>query len=135
MSPAMTDAPQAGTGAGCIHVEAGGLLPQFLALRSQSLLNSWPLVTNVRSTLEAEIKKAGWVFFFMAGTIEKTAFGFNKRKTLRTALNPLTRSVRSQKCNCFEIVDVTSKRFLGMSRVSVSAHARHLQKGLVCLAP
>jgi hypothetical protein len=135
MSPAITDAPEAGTGAGSIHVEAGGLLPQFLVLRSQSLLNSWPLVTNVRSTFDAEIKKAGWVFFLMAGKIEKTAFGFDKRKTLRTALNRLTRSVRSQKCNCFEIMDVTTKQFLGMSWVSVSAHARHLQKGLVCLVP
>lgn len=89
MSPAMTDAPEAGLGMGSIHVEAGGLLPQFLVLRSQSLLNSWPLVTNVRSTFDAEIRKAGWVFFFMAGKIEKTAFGFDKRKTLRTALNRL----------------------------------------------
>lgn len=135
MSPAITDAPEAGLGVGSIHVEASGLLPQFLVLRSQSLLNSWPLVTNVRSTFDAEIRKAGWVFFFMAGKIEKTAFGFDKRKTLRTALSRLTRSVRSQKCNCFEIMDVTSKHFLGMSWVSVSAHARHLQKGMVCLAP
>jgi hypothetical protein len=135
MSAAMVDATEAGIGAGNIYVEASGLLPGFLTLRSQSLLNSWPVITNVRSTFEAEIKKAGWVFFFMAGKIEKTAFGFDKRKTLRTALNRLTRAVRSQKCNSFEILRVTSKEFLGMSWVSVSAHARHLQEGLVCLAP
>jgi hypothetical protein len=135
MSAAMVDATEAGIGAGSIHIDAGGQLPKFLSLRTQSLLNSWPAITNVRSTFEAEIRKAGWVFFFMAGKIEKTAFGFDKRKTLHTALNRLTRSVRSQKCNSFEITDVTSKHFLGMSWVSVSAHARHLQRGQVCLAP
>jgi hypothetical protein len=126
---------EAGIEAGSIHIDAGGQLPKFLSLRTQSLLNSWPVVTNVRSTFEAEIKKAGWVFFFMAGKIERSAFGFDKRKTLKAALNRLTISVRSQKCNCFEIMDVTSKQFLGISRVSVSAHARHLQRGQVCLAP
>jgi hypothetical protein len=135
MSAGMVDATEAGIGAGSIHIDAGGQLPKFLSLRTQSLLNSWPVITNVRSTFEAEIRKAGWVFFFMAGKIEKTAFGFDKRKTLHTALNRLTRSVRSQKCNSFEIMDVTSKHFLGMSWVSVSAHARHLQRGQVCLAP
>jgi hypothetical protein len=135
MSAGMVDATEAGIGAGSIHIDAGGQLPKFLSLRTQSLLNSWPMITNVRSTFDAEIRKAGWVFFFMAGKIEKTAFGFDKRKTLHTALNRLTRSVRSQKCNSFEIMDVTSKHFLGMSSVSVSAHARHLQRGQVCLAP
>jgi len=32
----------------------------------------------------------------------------------------------------FEIMQVTSKQFLGVFRVSVAAHARHLQQGLVC---
>ncbi len=135
MSAGMVDTTEAGIGAGSIHIDAGGQLPKFLSLRTQSLLNSWPVITNVRSTFDAEIRKAGWVFFFMAGKIEKTAFGFDKRKTLHTALNRLTRSVRSQKCNSFEITGVTSKHFLGMSSVSVSAHARHLQRGQVCLAP
>jgi hypothetical protein len=126
----MTDAIEAGS----IHIQAGEQLPKFLTLRSQSLLNSWPLVANVRSLLEEEIGKAGWVFFFMAGKIENTAFGFDKGKTLRAALNHLITRVKSQRCNSFEILEITSTRFLGVFRVSVSAHARHLQKGSVCLA-
>ena len=48
---------------------------RVFVVRISALLNSWPVITNVRSTFDAEIKKAGWIFFFMAGKIEKTAFG------------------------------------------------------------
>ena len=35
-----------------------------------------------------------------------------------------------QKCNCLEIDEVATRSFLGMPGVSVSAHTRHIQKGM-----
>jgi len=119
--------------ANSIHIEKSARLPAFLLLGTDALLNGWAAVHNARSGLEEETRKAGWIFFFLAGKIETTAVGFNAAKTLRTALNRLTALVKSRNCNSFEIIGVTSSRFLGMSRVIVSAHARNLQKGAVCL--
>ena len=65
----------------------------------------------------------------MAGEIKATVFGFDKQKALRTALKRLIADVRSQHCNSIEITGVVDKSFLRMPCVSVSAHARHLQKG------
>ena len=96
------------------------------------MVKGWSVVRNVRSTLESETAKAGWISFFMAGKIEKAAFGFDRRRTLGAALRQLAKQVKSGNCNSFEILHVTSKQFLGVFRVTVTAHARHFQKDLVC---
>jgi len=117
---------------GSVYIEHSANLPKFLQLGSDSLLKGWSEITNVRSRLEAETTKAGWISFFMAGKVEKFALGFDRQKTLRVALNRLAKCVRSAKCNSFEIMRVTTERFPGLFRVTVVAHARHLQEGLVC---
>jgi hypothetical protein len=114
--------------AGSIHVERNARLPRFLRFSGDPLLQDWPVLRNVRSTLEAETMNAGWISFFMAGNIEKTSFGFNRQKTLGAAMRRLARQVKSENCNSFEIINVTSNQFLGVFRVTVAAHARHLQE-------
>jgi len=117
--------------AGSIHVERSTRLPAFLQFGGDPLLKGWSVLRNVRSTFEAETAKAGWVCFFMAGKIDKTCFGFSRRNALGAALSRLARRVKSENCNSFEIMHVTSKDFLGVFRVTVSAHARRLQEGSV----
>src|ERR1035438_6910519 len=75
--------------AGSILIEEGTHLPNSLLLQSESCSNGWASVKNTRSTLEKEIQEAGWTFFFMAGEIRSTVFGFDKQKTLRAALKRL----------------------------------------------
>ena len=67
----------------------------------------------------------------MAGEIRSTVFGFDGQKALGAALKRLIANVKSQNCNSIEITKVTRNSFLKVPYVSVSAHARHLQKGLV----
>ena len=116
--------------AGSILIAEGMLLPKPLLLQSGSDLKGWAEVKTSRSTFEKEIQEAGWTWFFMAGEIRTTAFGFDRQKTLRTALQRLIAKVTSQHCNSIEIAQVTSNSFLKVPCVSVSAHPRHLQKGL-----
>ena len=66
----------------------------------------------------------------MAGEIKTTVFGFDRQKALRAALKRLIANVKSQHCNSIEITQVTGKSFLRVPYVSVSAHPRHLQKGM-----
>jgi hypothetical protein len=65
----------------------------------------------------------------MAGEIKTTVFGFDRQHALCAALQRLIAVVKSQHCNGIEITRVTEKSFLKVPYVSVSAHARHLQKG------
>lgn len=125
---------------GSLHFERSANLPAFLdfggdPIAGGTALKGWSVLRNVRSTLEAETAKAGWISFFMAGIIEKTSFGIDRQKTLAAAMRQLAGFVKSEHCNSFEIMHVTSQHFLGVFRVTVAAHARHLQKlkeSLVC---
>ena len=115
-------------GDGSVLIQTGTHLPRSLVLTRTALLSGWSLAGNSRSAFEREMREAGWTLFFMAGIIQITAFGLNERNTLSAALNRLAGRVKSQSCNSFEIAHITRESFLGVCRVSISAHARHLQK-------
>ena len=117
--------------AGSILVEEGTHLPKSLLLQSEPNSDGWVVVKDARSTFEKTIQEAGWTFFFMAGVIKTTVLGFDKQKAVRVALKRLIADVKSQHCNSIEITRVTDKSFLKVPYVSVSAHPRHLQKGIV----
>ena len=116
--------------AGSILVEKRTHLPNSMQLQSEPDSSGWAPLNGTRPAFEKEVHEAGWTFFFMAGAIRATVFGFDRQKTLRAALRRLIRNVRSHNCNAIEITQVSVKSFLKVPYVSVSAHARHLQKGL-----
>ena len=116
--------------AGSILVQEGTHLPNALLLQSESYSNGWAAVKDPRSTFEKAIQEAGWTFFFMAGEITTTVFGFDRQKALRAALKRLIADVKSQHCNSIEITRVMGRSFLSVPYVSVSAHLRHLQEGI-----
>jgi hypothetical protein len=48
-----------------------------------------------------------------------------------SALQRVIAGARLQHCNCIEIDEVSAHSFLGIPYVSVSAHTRHIQKGMI----
>src|SRR5260370_8631618 len=116
--------------AGSILIEEGTHLPKSLLLQSESNSNGVEGVKDACSTFEKTIQEAGWNFFLMAGEIKATVFGFDRQKALCAALKRLIADVKSQHCNSIEITRVIGKSFLKVPYVSVSAHPRHLQKGV-----
>jgi hypothetical protein len=116
--------------AGSIWIEGRTHLPNSMRLPSGPDSSGWATLDGARPAFEKGIQEAGWTFFFIAGEIKATVFGFDKEKARRTALKQLLANVKSHNCNAIEIAQVVDKTFLGVPYVSVSAHARHLQKGL-----
>jgi hypothetical protein len=116
--------------AGSILIEPHAHLPNSIRLQGEPDASGWATLNGARSAFEKEIREAGWTFFFMAGEIKATVFGFDRQKTLRAAFERLIANVKSRNCNGIEITQVTVKSFLKVPYVSVSAHARHLQQGL-----
>jgi hypothetical protein len=115
--------------AGSIWIEGSTHLPESMQLQNRPDSSGWAPLNGTRSTFEKEVRDAGWTLFFMAGEIKTTAFGFDKQKSLRAAFQRLTANVKSHNCNGIEINQVTAKSFLKVPYVTVSAHARHIQKG------
>ncbi len=121
----MSDAIKAGT----ILIEEGTSMPESLLLEGGPSSSGWRSVSNLdRNELDTKINKAGWTFFFMAGEIKISTFGFDKEKAVRRAVKGVITNVEAQKCNCLEITQVSPKSFLGIPYVNIRAHARHIQK-------
>jgi hypothetical protein len=117
----MTDAIKTGT----ILIEAGASLPASLGLEGA---NGWRPVDNKDLQLDTAIQQAGWTFFFMAGEIKITAFGWDKEQAARRAMKQVLSNVEAQHCNCVEFTGVSAKSFLGVPYASVTAHSRHIQQ-------
>jgi hypothetical protein len=107
--------------------------PQCFQLEEDPYPNAWMSVKHNLTSyeLEQELATAGWTFFYMAKAIRTTAFGFDRARMVHAALKRVITNVRHQKCNSLEIDDVGTHSFLGIRYVRVSAHARHIQRGMV----
>ena len=111
-----------------ILIKNGTALPESLGLQSEPHSLDWRSVTNLDCrSLDDQLSKAGWTFFYMAGDIKRSFFGFDADRAARTAVSRIVRDVQSQGCNCVEITRVTKGSCLGLPYVSVIAHARHIQ--------
>ena len=115
---------------GTILIAKNALRPPCIQVEDHTFPESWVSVAhNLPSNeMEKQLTAVGWTFFYMANAITTTAFGFDRTKMMHTALQRAITSVRGQKCNCLEIDDVTTRKFLGIPYVSLWVHPRHIQK-------
>jgi hypothetical protein len=114
-------------------VQKGTLLPPAFRHGSESYPNAWVSVKSSLNPhdLEKEFAALGWTFHYMAGKIKATAYGFDRQKSVEKALGRLIVRAVLQKCNCLEIGEVATQNFCGIPYVSLSAHIRHIQRGIV----
>ena len=116
---------------GTILIKDGAFLPDALQFESGPCATGWRLVKDLDGYgLDRKIHEAGWTFFCLASEIKATIFGFDRKKTVRRAVKRILANLKSERFNSFEITRVTSKRFLGVPYVSVSACSRHIQESL-----
>jgi len=118
---------------GTIFIEEGTSVPNSLKFESEPYSNGWRSVKNLNGYgLEREIRAVGWTLVNLA-QIKASAFGFDREKAARRALNGVLANVKSDNFNSLEISQVAAKRFLGLPYVTVSAHARHIQESMFLL--
>lgn len=118
---------------GSILMEKDALHPSCFEVQDESFPMGWTAVTHKFSfhDFETELSTTGWTFFYMANQITATALAFNRKKAIDSALEGLIKDVRRRRCNCLEIDTVDTRSFLRMHYVTMSAHPRHIQKGMV----
>ncbi len=117
-----------------ILIKDGTFLPDALQFESEPCATGWRLVRNLDGYgLGRKIHEAGWTFFWLAGEIKATVFGFDGQKTVRRAVKRILTNLKSEKFNGLEITQVEAKRFLGLPYASVCAHSRHIQENAFLL--
>jgi hypothetical protein len=115
--------------AGTIMMQAGTLIPQSVRVEAEPYSHDWGMLKDSDSNiLDHNLRGAGWSFFFLAARIQAIAWGKRGETTVRRAVTHVLTKVKSLRFNCLEITEITTKRFLGLPYVRVSAHPRHIQK-------
>ena len=121
------------TSSGTILIREGTALPAAVPFESEPYSSGWRLVKDLDGNgLGRKIQEAGWTFFCQAGEIKATVFGLDEEKMARRAVAHILANLPSERFNSLEITRVASsasKRFLGVTYVTVSAQSRHIQEG------
>ena len=128
----MTGAIKVGT----ILIEEGTLMPECLRFDSEPYSDCWRAVKNLDACgLDRKIREAAWTFFYMAGEVRASVFGFDRQKAIHRAVSRLLVNLKAENFNSLEITRVAAKRFLGLPYVTVSAHQRHIQESILLFQP
>src|SRR5258708_11174425 len=111
---------------GTLLIENGTLLPRSLVLASEPYSSGWTTVANLRSDFERDITQAGWTFFFLAGEIHPTVFGFNPGTDVHTAGGLYLPNAETQDCKRIEISEPPLNAYPGLPIACVPAHSRDI---------
>jgi hypothetical protein len=112
-------------------MQSGTLIPGSLRVETEPCLPGWELIKNSDGdTIDRNIRKAGWNFFFLAANMQVIVWGHWTEKILRKAMKRVLAKAQPAQFNCLEVTELSARRVLGISYVHLSAHSRHIQKGL-----
>jgi hypothetical protein len=115
--------------AGTIMMRAGTIVPQSLRVETEPYSQGWEMIKNSDgNSVDRDVRRADWNFFFLAAKIQATAMGYREERTVRRAMERVLAKAAPSKFNCLEITEVSFKQFLGLLYLDVSAHSRHIQK-------
>lgn len=118
---------------GTIFIAPDAVRPDCFQTGSAVNLTGWVRVSLefANRDLDLELAKEGWTFFYIADRIRRTVFGINRQRMVDAALRRTIRAAKRMGCNSVQIDRVASRSFLWIPCVTVSAHPRHIQKGMV----
>jgi hypothetical protein len=119
---------------GAVLIKDGTLLPEALQLETEPCAVSWRLVKNLDGDgLGRKLQHAGWTYLCLADEITASSFGFYAQRNVRRAVKRILANLNSEQFNGLEIMQVATKRFLGLPYAAVCARSRHIQESLFSL--
>lgn len=114
---------------GTILIEEQAGIAHVLGLESELYSGTWSVVQALDSfALDRKIHAAGWNFFFHAVEVKVAFLGGSTVEKIRNAVKRILSQVSYENLNSLEITRIATKRFLGVSYTTVSAHSRHIQQ-------
>jgi hypothetical protein len=116
---------------GTVLIRDNTQLPAGLAIESELYLPGWRVVRNLNGyELGRKIEQAQWNFFYLAGDFEAMTVGSEGPESVRRAVKHVLAKQAGQKVNSLQITKVVSRRFLGIPVLCITAHFRHIQRGI-----
>lgn len=113
---------------GSVMILLGTQTPVSVPLSMKPYWKNWKLVGNSNAhDIDLSLRKAGWNFFFVAGSVRAWTLGSGPAAARRTMQRVLGK-VKSAEFNCVQVAEIDARRFLGIPYVSVQAFSRHIQK-------
>ena len=120
---------------GAILIKDDALLPRELYFESEPCVPGWKIVTDLTAlALDREIQKTGWTFFCFAGETMTSAFGIDRTKMVRKAIEAVLARKTSDRFNALEILKVKfvkSERFPLVQYLTLSVQWRHIQQSII----
>ena len=114
--------------AGSVLIKSSLRLPESAHFASRRY-GSWKILAGIDGfAAERKLSEAGWNFFFVVPEIMRSALSMNRNKALRRTLQKVASTTEAQNFNALEIVEVTTRRFLGLHYAKVIAHPRHIKR-------
>lgn len=116
---------------GSVLIEDGTRLPESFRFNTTAYVPRWGLVRDQTiGDVDRQIRAAGWNFHYFAGELKTWAMGPQSDQTIRRAISRLLANLQSDGLNCMQVTQVAWLRRLGLSFVRITAHSRHIQKGI-----
>ena len=113
---------------GSVMILLGTQTPVSVPLSLKPYWKNWKLVGNSNARdIDLNLRKAGWNFFFVAGSVRAWTLGSGPAAARRT-MQRILGKVKPTEFNCLQVVEIHARRFLGVPYVSVQAFSRHIQK-------
>src|SRR5258708_19666368 len=68
-------------------MKVGTIIPQSLRVATELYSHGWEIIKNSDAdAFDRDIRRADWNFFFLAGSIQATALGYWRERTVRRAM-------------------------------------------------
>jgi hypothetical protein len=113
---------------GTMLLEEGTPLPKSLVVGTEPYAAGWSYIQSSSAQLDQELESAGWTFFYTAGPIHTTGFGFHEQSRTDRAVARGIEAVKREQGHCLEIAQLRQRSFLGWRYTSLVAHARQIQR-------
>jgi hypothetical protein len=116
---------------GTILMREDTRLPEIMRVSRRVTWGGWVAIKSLDPRgLEQPLSEVGWSIDFLAGSVQKGAFGFDSEGRFDRAMRSAMKHAQTEKYNCVEFDQMIEKSILGIPYTSVSVHYRNIQEGL-----
>jgi hypothetical protein len=112
---------------GTIMIKAGTPLPRAMNVLFKRY-GGWRVPQGLNAFgLERRLAANGWHYFFILPSARPTRWAFRPESAIRRAVDAALKRVQHEGFNSMEIAEVELKKVLGVYRVRLTTHARHIK--------
>ena len=116
-------------------VREGAELPPDVATESETFVPGWHVVKNFDNyVLRQRMRGSNWSLLRLHGSEEARLMGRARQEILRRGVAQILTQLQGRNFNSLEVTVRVTKRFLGLTFLSISGNRRHFQCNVLAKA-